>query len=256
MLIRISLIVAIVAGLAVGALNFIKVKEIITTTRTERDEWHGKFDKTDADLRTTKKDLAQKTTELTQTQDTLKATTAEKDKAVATAAAQTKKANQLSEELAATRTERDNVQAEVAQYRGSGMTPEQVVNLSKTLKLAQDNIAESQVVIKGLQKKSDKLQRELDKYTQGDARIVYLPVNLKGQVMVSDPKWDFVVLNVGEDQQVVEDGELLVNRNGKLVAKVKVTSVQKDRCVANVIPGWKLGEILEGDQVIPAHPAS
>jgi len=51
------LIVAIVAGLAVGTLNFIKVKEIIATTRTERDDWHQKWDKTDADLRKTSKEL-------------------------------------------------------------------------------------------------------------------------------------------------------------------------------------------------------
>jgi hypothetical protein len=65
-----------------------------------------------------------------------------------------------------------------------------------------------------------------------------------------------VVLNVGGDQGALEAGELLVNRNGRLVGKVKITSVQKDRSVANVVPGWLLGEILEGDLVVPAHPAS
>jgi hypothetical protein len=75
-------------------------------------------------------------------------------------------------------------------------------------------------------------------------------------VAATDPKWDFVVLNVGDAQGVKKDGELLISRGGKLVAKVIVTSLQKDRCIANVIPGWKLGEVLEGDQVIPAHPAS
>ena len=68
-----------------------------------------------------------------------------------------------------------------------------------------------------------------------------LPAGLKGKVLVADPKWNFVVLNVGEDQGVLERGELLVNRNGKLVAKVVVRSVQKDRCIANVLPGWELG---------------
>jgi hypothetical protein len=73
---------------------------------------------------------------------------------------------------------------------------------------------------------------------------------------VTDPKWHFVVINVGEDQGVVEHGELLVNRDGKLVAKVIVSSVQKDRCVANIVSGWQLGEVFEGDLVIPAHPKS
>jgi hypothetical protein len=64
------------------------------------------------------------------------------------------------------------------------------------------------------------------------------------------------VLDIGENQGVQEYGELLVNRNGKLVAKVKIRSVQKDRSIANVLPGWQLGDVMEGDQVIPAHPAS
>jgi hypothetical protein len=254
MLIRISLIVAIVAGLAVGALNFVKVKEIITTTRAERDEWQSKFTTTDAALKKTEGELTQRTTELTQTQEALKVTTDEKEKAVAAATTQTRRANQLTEELTRTKGELDTVQAEVASYRLVGSI-EQVVALSKNLKQANDNLAESQVVISGLNKKADRLAARL-KYYEDPHAIVYLPVGLKGKVVVSDPKWDFVVLNVGEDQQVVENGELLINRNGKLVAKVKVTSVQKDRCVANVVPGWKLGEILEGDLVIPAHPAS
>ena len=86
--------------------------------------------------------------------------------------------------------------------------------------------------------------------------VVPLPANLKGQVMAVDPKWDFVVVNVGEEQGVVKDGEMLVSRDGKLVAKVIIRSVQRDRCIANMVPGWKLGDIFEGDQVIPAHPAS
>jgi hypothetical protein len=85
---------------------------------------------------------------------------------------------------------------------------------------------------------------------------VHLPATLRGTILVADPKWDFVVLSIGEDQGVLEDGELLVNRNGRLVAKVKVRSVQKDRSIANVMPGWKLGDVVEGDLVIPAHPAS
>ena len=64
------------------------------------------------------------------------------------------------------------------------------------------------------------------------------------------------MLNVGEDNGVLKYGELLVNRNGRLVAKVRVSNVEKDRSVANVVPGWQLGELMEGDLVIPAHPAS
>ena len=90
----------------------------------------------------------------------------------------------------------------------------------------------------------------------GPNQDIVLPADLKGKIVAVDPKWDFVVLDIGDDQGVKENGELLVSRDGKLVAKVIVRSLDKDRCIANVVPGWKLGDVIEGDEVSPAHPAS
>ena len=64
------------------------------------------------------------------------------------------------------------------------------------------------------------------------------------------------MLNIGDEQGVKQDGELLVSRDGKLVAKVVVRTVEKGRSIANIVPGWKLGEVIEGDEVSPAHPAT
>jgi hypothetical protein len=64
-----------------------------------------------------------------------------------------------------------------------------------------------------------------------------------------------VIVDVGEDQGVIQNGELLVSRDGKLVSKVIVRSVEKDRSIANVVPGWNFGPVVEGDKVSPAHPA-
>src|SRR5271154_6228814 len=72
MLLRICLIVALVGGLAAGALSFFKVQDIIVTTRAARDQWHTQYDtehqtrltaeanlkKTKAELDSTKKELA------------------------------------------------------------------------------------------------------------------------------------------------------------------------------------------------------
>ena len=52
------------------------------------------------------------------------------------------------------------------------------------------------------------------------------------------------MLDVGDDQGVLQDGEMLVSRDGKLVAKVIVRTVEKDRSIANVMPGWKLEKFL------------
>jgi hypothetical protein len=255
MLIRISLIVAILAGLAVGGLNFVKVKEKITTLQTDlkreadaHKDFEGKYN-------TTRKELAKTTADLKQTKDLLQATTEAKDKAETDLAAQTTRANKLTDDLAKTRQERDDSLAALAAYKSTGYTAQQVLGMGAQYKKVQDNLQVAEDENRILLQRIKKLDNELARYVTPE-KPVYLPPSLKGKVLVTDPKWNFVVLNVGENQGVLEYGELLVNRNGRLVAKVVVRSVQKDRSIANVLPGWELGSVMEGDQVIPAHPAS
>lgn len=255
MLIRISLIIAIVAGLAVSGLNFVKVKEKITTIQQQREDEKNAKIQAQTELASTKKDLAKTTADLKTTKASLEATTAERDKAVADLASQTKRANQLVEERDKIRKERDDAQADLAAYVGTGLKPEQILSMNKEFKNLQAALDASQDEKKLLGQKITRLQTELDRYINPD-KPVYLPASLTGKVLVTDPKWNFVVLNIGLDQGVKEYGELLVNRNGKLVAKVIIRSAQKDRCIANVMPGWQLGEVMEGDQVTPAHPES
>src|ERR1051325_1362753 len=255
MLIRISLILAIIAGLAVGVLNFTQVKEKITTLQANLKEQTDLKVKALTELAATKKDLEKTTAELKQTKATLEATTKERDNAVVQAKQATDHANKLNDDLNKTRTERDDAQREVSAYRASGLTPEQALTAAKQIKGLQDALPGSQEENTLLGKRIKNLDADIAFY-RGTNAPIELPANIKGKVLVSDPKWHFVVINVGEDQQVVPHAEMLVNRDGKLVAKVIVSSVQKDRCVANVMSGWQLGEVYEGDLVIPAHPKS
>jgi uncharacterized coiled-coil DUF342 family protein len=124
MLIRISLIVAIVAGLAAGAINFIKVKEKIDTVVTERNEWNKKYVDTDAQWTTTKNDLAKTVKDLDKTKEVLAKTEQERAAAVAEAEVQIKKATKLSEQLTKTTSERDEARANLAAYEATGFTPQ------------------------------------------------------------------------------------------------------------------------------------
>ncbi len=255
MLIRISLVIAIIAGLAVGGLNFSLIKDKVTTLQSNLKEQTEGRQKAETELASTKKDLTQTTAELKQTKTTLEATTAEKDKAVQEASAQTKRADKLNEDLTKTRSERDDAQSELARYTATGSKPEEIIAFNKQIKGLQDNVSGLQAENHVIGQKLKRTENELEKYTDPD-RPVLLPASLRGKIMVADPKWNFVVLNVGEDQRVMPRAEFLVHRDGKLVAKIRVSSVQKDRCVANVMPGSRLGEVMEGDQVIPANPES
>ncbi len=255
MLFRISLIVAIILALAAGGLNFVMVKQKITFIQGQRKEEKTAKEAAQKDARETHQTLDKTTAELKTTKATLDATTAERDKAVAEAASQSKRADTVTAERDKIRKERDDAQAELTSYRLTELKPEQIIAMNKQFKDLQKSLEGSQEENKVLGQTIVKLKNELAIY-KNEEHIVELPARLKGKIIITDPKWNFVIVDVGQDQGVLEQGELLVNRNGKLVAKVKVRSVQKDRSVANVMPGWQLGEVMEGDQVIPAHPAS
>src|SRR4051794_37567901 len=102
MLIRISLIVAIIAGLAVGALNFTKIKDQIIQTRQERDSEKAQKETAQSDLRKTKGELTKTTAELNTTKENLTAMTSAKEKAEKDAQEKIALAAQLQENLKTT----------------------------------------------------------------------------------------------------------------------------------------------------------
>jgi hypothetical protein len=199
--------------------------------------------------------LAKTEKELTKTKDTLAKTTQERDAAVAEADVQIKKSNELTEKLAKTVQERDDAKANLAAYEATGFTPPQIAGLGKQIQEAKEAFEVSQMEKKIIQRNLEKTQERLAQLIDPDY-VVRMRPDLRGKILVADPKWEFVVLDIGEDEGAKMNGELLVSRNGRLVAKVIIRDIQKGRAIANLMPGWKLADVSEGDQVIPAHPAS
>jgi hypothetical protein len=255
MLLRISLILAILAGLGAGGVAYYEFSTQIPQLEKQRnDEKDAKVAEIDAHNRT-KATLKKTQSDLAQTQQELADTKSELDKAVARADAQSKRADDLQTKLAKATSDLQEAQDMVAAYKASGLTPDEVVKLDKNLKDAQLQIAAINAEKTVLSRTLAHVSARLSLY-EGPDNFVKLRADLRGNVVVVDPKWDFVVLNIGDVQGAVQDGEMLVSRDGKLVAKVVIRSVEKDRCIANIMPGWKLGEVIEGDVVTPAHPAT
>lgn len=255
MLLRISLIVAILAGLGAGVVSYLEISDKIPALQKQRDDEHtAKVNEITAHTKT-KGELKKTQAVLASTQQDLADTKGERDKAVARAESQSKRADELADKLTKTAQEREDAQNSLAAYKATELTPDQILALNKSLKNARAEIE----VVNGekfvLLKTIGRLTNELAKYI-GPDNVVKLRPDLHGKIITVDPKWDFVVLNIGEDQGVIPDGELLISRDGKLVAKVIARTVQKDRTIANIVPGWKLGDMFEGDEASPAHPAS
>ena len=255
MLLRISLIVAILAGLGAGVVSYLEGSQKIPALVKQRNDEHSAKVTALADLSKTKADLAKTKNVLAQTQQDLAGAKSDRAKAVERADAQSKRADELAGKLAKATQDRDDSQNQLAAYKATGKTPEELMALGMKVKQQEKEIAAITEEKALLVRKLFATKAELAKFMGPDTDIK-LRADLKGKIIVVDPKWDFVVLNIGEEQGAIKDGELLVSRDGKLVAKVILRSVQKDRSVANVMPGWKLGEPIEGDEVTPAHPAS
>jgi hypothetical protein len=254
MLLRISLIVAILAGLGAGGIGYYEWSTQIPALSKQRDDEKDAKNLALTQLAGTNRILVATQAKLAETQQELADTKSERDKAVARAEAQSKRADELADKLAKAVSERDAAQNQLAAYKATDLTPEQIIKLNKNLKDAQSEIVaingEKSVMLRTI----TRLTNELNKYI-GPEQFVKLRADLHGKILEVDPKWDFVVLNIGEDQGALQDGELLVSREGKLVAKVIISRVEKDRCIANLVPGWRIGDPIEGDEVTPAHPA-
>jgi hypothetical protein len=249
MLIRISLILAILGGLAVAGIDFFVLKDSITKTIADRDTFHqnwqtelGEHHKFEKLAKDTQSKLDKRTQELA-------AAKQERDNAVASEAAAEKALASTKDTLKKTQEDLDAAKDKLAAWDALGIPITQAREILNSLKRIQDEEAALQAEKEIIYAKCNKLQSELDdiRGVNGDPDM---PEGLRGKVLAVDPRYDFVVLDIGNKDGVVMNGKLLVNRNGRLVAKLKITEdVQANRCIANVEPGWKLSDIMEGDEV-------
>lgn len=251
MLTRVCLIAAIVFGVAVAGINLWKVREVIVTTRVDRDTERSMKEQAQTDLANTRRELSDTKDDLAQTTQNLENTTAERDRLSNQNNTLTKQNSTLQKNLKETTAKLNDAQAELAAWDALGIGVEQVKGVIAAAKEAQEalDVAKEEQKIMGLA--IAKLKNRLAYYEDPDKKVP-LPIGLKGKVLVADPRWEFVVLDVGEDDGVLQRGELLVSRNGRLVGRVQIQSVQKDRSIANLMNGWRLSDVIEGDSVIPA----
>ena len=196
MLLKICLIIAIVAGLAIGTLNFVVVKDKIVTVEKQREDEKTAKEIAQKDARDTHRALDKTTTELKQTQTELASTKEERDKAVAEATSEKKRADTVTAERDKARKERDDAQAELAAYKATDLTPPQIIAINNQYKDLQKSLEGAVEENALLGRKIVALTNELAIYKTPDYQVP-LPPNLRGKVLVTDPKWNFVILSVG-----------------------------------------------------------
>ncbi|MEN9575053.1 MAG: hypothetical protein RL514_2908 [Verrucomicrobiota bacterium] len=214
-----------------------KVTEELGKTKDESSKQKGRADKAelDRDAVTGERDQAKKAAE-----EAAKAAEAEKAKAIA-AAQETNKAKQETEAIKVQSTEYFDLQK-------LGLTPPIIKVINAELPKATNELNTLKIEQRVLMTQHIKASGELQSF-QNPKGAVVLP-SLSGKVSAVDPKWDFIVVDMGANHGLLKNGELSVSREGRLIARVKVGRVETDYAIANVMPGFKKSDIREGDAVL------
>ena len=101
--------------------------------------------------------------------------------------------------------------------------------------------------LKTVQAHADDLQKTVDHYKSS-----VLKNGLEGEVLAVNQGWGFVVLSIGDRQGAVANGEMILERGGDQIGKVRITSVEPSTSVADIIPGSLARgvKVQPGDRVI------
>ena len=249
MLLRISLILAILVGAGTIFVTQKMARDHFTEMRNARNDFEDKMKKQTTRANTAEKTLATTSNTLNQTKQTLAKTEEELNGTKQQLASVQDTLNKTKGELAKAIEDRKNLQAEMAKWEQLGVKPDQVRDMIAALQKNKDAIAALEDEKKIMSRQVAVLQNRI-KILLGEDYEVPLPAGTKGTVVAVDPKWNFVVLDIGADKNILQGGILMVHRNTQLVGKVRIDEVLPHRSVASLMPGWNLGDIEEGDQVI------
>jgi hypothetical protein len=251
MLLKISLGLAILVGLAtlyvthfMVAANLTELKNNLQTTQTSLQTSQQNEAKLNKDLKGVRGQL----------DDTVRLfgeATNQLAQAQSKAVEQQQRADRAMTDLNTVTGERNAAQQELSQWKLFEMTPDRIRENLARLRTVERERDVFTAENKTLSRQVANLKRELSRYTGGVEPDVTLAPGTRATVVAVDPKYDFVVLDAGGNQGILEGAKLLVNRDGQLVGKVKITAVEPNRSIANVLPEWKQegNEIMEGDQV-------
>lgn len=190
------------------------------------------------ELQLTKEDLARTKTELATTKDELTATQGE----LARTQDQVKQLNNTVAEKNAEIARKEDQVATLEQEKASQQV--QIDELNNTIATMEDEKQDLKDKVVTL----EQTIVELEALT-GDSAGRPLPRGLSGKVVLVNKDWNFVVLDLGSDDGLVPNAEMLVHRGDKLVGKIQISGVTRQMAIADIDASWTTAQVREGDFV-------
>jgi hypothetical protein len=242
--------IALVAILATAVFGFL-TKSNVQGLRDKTTDAVTKMNKAEGTLQVKNVELKKAQEDVT----AAKAAADEKDKEATAKAAQV---DTLTKQLADAKTALDDKDAQLKKAIADASAPKAeapqvadpaIAAATARADKAEAELAEAKQVEETINRKlkdNDSKMAALEQYKR-DREIGLQRPGVTGRILAVNPGWNFVVLNIGDKQGLMTDSPLLVTRGGEPIAKVRVTSIETSKAIADVIPG----SVREGVSVQP-----
>lgn len=253
---KILLIVTIVAALLATGLGIYN--------KLEHDSTKENLASTQQNLAQTQTTLSQTQTELQESQDNLAEMTTAKEEA-------DKEIASLNSDLTTARNDLDQARQQVQEKDN------EIAQLNQEIEAKDKRIADLETaqpepgdaapgddtreLLAQKDETIEKLQGELNamrgqvqelQRERQDRLNQVMRVGLEGRILAVNPSWNFVVLDLGDRNGVVNNAEMLVKRGNQLIGRVRITSVEPSNSIADIVANSvpRGMNIQPGDNVI------
>ena len=239
-------------------------KEAVLKLQEDRAMWKGKYESEFSAHNKTKETLKTTQAELEATKADLEATKGKLRETEATLATTKSDLDKVKTDLAMKDQQLASIQAELDKLGGGKKIEElglQIAEMTAKVKdqetkigtLEKEKIELNNTVSSletSVKTKEEKIAQDTVKIVRWEKEIMIK--GTRGKVMAVNPGWGFAVLSIGDKQGAAANKVMIVGRAGQAIGKVKITSVENNQSIADIIPGsFVKGMYVEpGDEVI------
>lgn len=254
----ISCIVLSLGAAALGFLNrqnLVQTEENLVATTDQKNDLSKKLTGAKKDIQGHKDEI----TSLSSDKDTLTAnlgeTQSELEKAKGETASTQKSLEDTKTDLANLQKDADAKDDRIAELEEQTSTPQDIAGGgNQNGPEAQARLTELETVNSQLQDLNSTLETQVATLRgKEEARQkVQVRQGLQGTILAVNQSWNFVVLSLGDRQGLVPNAELLIQRGGKYLGKVRVTSVESSTAIADILQRTvpRGLTVMPGDNVI------
>jgi cell shape-determining protein MreC len=257
LILRIMLLVVILAGIG-GIFLGLQKRQKLTDAEKAKTEAEQKASDASSKLSGAESKAKKATDDLQTVQAALDTSKKEAEENKKKAEANLAELKRTEEELAKTASDAKAASLKLEQLNKvlpPGVDPSKILDEMKRvqsdLQVLNDEKSLLSTKLAELESENTNMKKRLQNRVAGE-----IPKDLVGHVMAVNAEWNFVVLDVGENDGMVANKSMLIYRDGQLIGRVKVTSVEPSISIGDILPKWTNGELREGDSAIAAESAS